>query len=47
MFLIAYLMVTGAGFNLRGRNGRGILSSLHYGTTQDDPPKHKSNAILS
>ena len=28
-------------------NGRGILSSLDYGTTHDNPPKHKSNALLS
>ena len=28
-------------------NGRGILRSLDYGTTHDNPPKHKSNALLS
>ena len=37
----------GPGLNRHGRNGRGILSSLNYGTTQDNPPKHKSNALLS
>ena len=25
-------------------NGPEILSSLHYSTRQDNPPKHKSNA---
>ena len=30
-----------------GRNGRGILCSLLYGTTHDNTRKHKSNALLS
>ena len=37
----------GPDLNRHGRNGRGILSSLYYGTTQDNPPKQKSNALPS
>ena len=36
----------GPDLNRHGRNGRGILSSLHYGTTRDNPPKQKSFAPL-
>ena len=32
--------------NRHDRNDRGILSSLQCGTTQDNPPKHKSDALL-
>ena len=37
----------GPDLNRHDLNDREILSSLHYGSTQDNPPKHKSNAILA
>ena len=33
--------------NRHDLNDREILSSIHSGPTQDNPPKHKSNAILA
>ena len=43
----SYDWCQGPDLNRHDLNGRGLLSSLHYGTTQDNPPKHKSNALLS
>ena len=37
----------GPDLNRHDLNGREILSSLDCGTTQDNPPKHKSNALPS
>ncbi len=38
-------MVLGAGLEPARPNGWEILSYLHYDTTQDSPPKHKSNVL--
>ena len=37
----------GPDLNRHDLNNREILSSLHYGSAQDNPPKHKSNASLA
>ena len=36
----------GPDLNRHDLNNREILSSLHYGSAKDNPPKRKSNAIL-
>ena len=41
------MWLSGPDLNRHDLNGRDILSSLDYVTTQDNPPKHKSNALLS
>ena len=46
-YLLDFMWCPGPDLNRHDLNGRGILSSLHYGTTQDNPPKHKSNALPS
>ena len=47
MFLNALMWCLGPDLNRHDLSGREILSSLDYVTTQDNPPKHKSNALLS
>ena len=38
-------MMLGAGVEPARPNGWEILSYLHFDTTQDSPPKHKSNVL--
>ena len=47
MFLLAFIWRPRPDLNRHDLRGREILSSLQRGATQDNPPKHKSDALLS
>ena len=45
--ILVRLWCSGPDLNRHDLNGREILGSLYYGTTQDNPLKHKSSALPS